>query len=106
MQAAFFVSRETTLGIYICSLIGMVIYTFTLDLGMIVVYVVSGVLGWVEHFYKQNVYRFSIPTSGGGWCKFWKIREKVERVVVLENPTRAVFKYRWIYCDSYVWNKY
>jgi len=38
--------RQTTLIVYILSFIGMVVFTFTLDLGyLIVVFVTGGVLG-------------------------------------------------------------
>lgn len=42
---SIFTFRETTLIVYACSLVGMVIYTFTLSKGLIVVYIVSAVLG-------------------------------------------------------------
>ncbi|XP_014599673.1 PREDICTED: feline leukemia virus subgroup C receptor-related protein 1 isoform X3 [Polistes canadensis] len=39
--------KETTLGIYICSFLGMIIFTFTLDIDRIyVVYITSAVLGF------------------------------------------------------------
>lgn len=38
--------KETTLGVYICSLIGMIVYTCTLNQGITVVYIVSGLLGF------------------------------------------------------------
>ncbi|XP_019867522.2 uncharacterized MFS-type transporter C09D4.1 [Aethina tumida] len=38
--------KETTLAVYAFSLIGMVLYTFTLSEGIIIVYIVSGVLGF------------------------------------------------------------
>lgn len=37
--------RETTLVVYAFSLVGMIIYTFTLAKGILVVYIVSGILG-------------------------------------------------------------
>lgn len=37
--------RQTTLIVYILSFIGMLVFTFTLDLGYIVVFVTGGVLG-------------------------------------------------------------
>lgn len=38
--------KETTLAVYVCSLAGMVVYTFALSKGIIVVYIVSGLLGF------------------------------------------------------------
>ncbi|XP_043490525.1 feline leukemia virus subgroup C receptor-related protein 1 [Polistes fuscatus] len=39
--------KETTLGIYICSFLGMIIFTFTLDIDRIyVVYITSAILGF------------------------------------------------------------
>lgn len=39
--------RETTLAVYVFTMIGMIIYTFTLNTGYIaVVYVTSGLLGF------------------------------------------------------------
>lgn len=62
-------SRETTLGVYGFSLVGMIIYTLTLSCGYIsAVYLTAALLGWVrntitpklsfslQHFYVRKAY--------------------------------------------------
>ena len=42
----FVVARATSLGIYVMSMVGMLVFTFTLDLGQIwIVFVTAGSLG-------------------------------------------------------------
>ncbi|XP_018047471.1 PREDICTED: uncharacterized MFS-type transporter C09D4.1 isoform X1 [Atta colombica] len=36
----------TTVGVYVCSLVGMIIFTFTLDVKIYVVYITAGILGF------------------------------------------------------------
>ncbi|EZA58153.1 hypothetical protein DMN91_009054 [Ooceraea biroi] len=39
--------KETTIGVYLCSFVGMIIFTFTLDTdGIYVVYITAGILGF------------------------------------------------------------
>ncbi|XP_015592597.1 feline leukemia virus subgroup C receptor-related protein 2 isoform X7 [Cephus cinctus] len=52
--------KETTLGVYLLSLIGMIIFTFTLDCGKIyVVYITAGMLGFFMTGYLPVGFEFA-----------------------------------------------
>ncbi|CRK92699.1 CLUMA_CG006341, isoform A [Clunio marinus] len=52
--------KETTLGVYICTMIGMVIYTFTLNTGYIsIVYLTSALLGFFMTGYLPVGFEFA-----------------------------------------------
>lgn len=52
--------RETTLGVYVCTMIGMFIYTFTLNNGyIVVVYITSSLLGFFMTGYLPVGFEFA-----------------------------------------------
>lgn len=53
--------RQTTLVVYLLSLIGMLVYAFTLNLGHLwVVFLTAGILGWVTSTEQRPQSRLEI----------------------------------------------
>lgn len=60
--------RETTLAVYAFSMIGMWIYTFTLNAGHIaIVYVTSSLLGYVIYYSNWFLFFFIYVYAGSIW---------------------------------------
>jgi MFS transporter, FLVCR family, feline leukemia virus subgroup C receptor-related protein len=56
----FLLSRETALSVYVCTMIGMFIYTFTLNTGhILVVYITSSLLGFFMTGYLPVGFEFA-----------------------------------------------